>query len=95
MHKDHHIFILAQKEQRKIILTYYSGVKNLDLTRLCIPLCYCKPGIKGKSPHYYFWDSMADAGELMLYLETSQIKYMELGDKSCFKINNDIFLNQH
>lgn len=80
MHNDHEKFMQAVKEKRKVILTYFSGEYNLNLTKLCVPLQYSPPGKGQDSNYYYLWDSEADVGERALVLPPPQIMYMELGD---------------
>lgn len=80
MHNDHEKFMQAVKERKKVILTYFSGEYNLNLTKLCVPLQYSPSGRGQDSNYYYLWDSEADVGERILGLPVSQIMYMELSN---------------
>lgn len=80
MHEDHDKFIQAVKDRRKVILTWFSGEYNLNLTKLCVPLQYSPSGGGEDSECYYLWDSEGDVGERALFLPPSQIMYMELSD---------------
>jgi len=82
MHNDHDTFVQAVKDKKKIILTYFSGIQKLDLTKLCIPLHYSPSVSQGEPDCYYFWDPEAEVGERMLGLETSKIRYIEISDES-------------
>jgi hypothetical protein len=72
----------AVKDRRKVIVTYFSGEYNLNLTRLCVPVRYESPDAGEESDCYYFWDSGGEVGERVLGLRVSQIIYMELGDET-------------
>jgi hypothetical protein len=63
MHQDHNTFVQAVKDSKNIILTYFSGVRKLDLTELCIPIHYSPPVSQGGSDCYYFWDPEAEVGQ--------------------------------
>jgi len=81
MHAYHDIFMQAVKDRRKVIVTYFSGEFNLNLTKLCVPLHYSPPDAGGESAFYYSWDSGGDVGERVVALRPSQIMYIELSDE--------------
>lgn len=81
MHGDHGIFMQAVRDRRKIILTYFSGEHNLNLTKMCVPIKYSPPNAGEVSDWYYLWDSEEDVGERLLGLTTYDIMYMELSDE--------------
>ena len=92
MYKNHEIFTQAAKENRKIILTYYSGTQKLYLTKKLIPVRYRHSDSERNSDVYYFWDSKAKSNK-MLVLSSSNIKSMELseegfGKADCFILKN-------
>ncbi len=73
----------AFKVRRKVIVTYFSGDYNLNLTKLCVPLRYASPDAEGdESDCYYFWDSKEEVGKRVLGLRPSEIIYIELGDET-------------
>ena len=80
MHDDHDKFIRAVKDRRKVIVTYFSGQFNLNLTSLCVPLEYEPSGGEEEPDSYYLWDPLGEIGERVLGLPASQIMYMELSD---------------
>jgi hypothetical protein len=75
------IFLKAQQEKKKILLTYFSGQNSLFLTKLCIPIKYFGPISKDVPGFYYFWDDESDVGDRLFGMPPSDIKYMEITDE--------------
>jgi hypothetical protein len=82
MHQDHDIFIQAVTNRKKVILTYYSGIKKFYLTVICVPLRYSLPDSNGGPENYYFWDEVADIGKRLLELSPSQMVLMQISDET-------------
>ena len=80
MHKDHKVFMQALKDNRKIILTYFSNMKDFYITKLLIPVYHRSAFSKWSTDIYYFWNSEAD-GNRMLALPTTKIKFMKLSNE--------------
>lgn len=89
MHENHEIFIGAIKDNRKLILTHYSGVEKFYITTSVIPVYYRSSISNWSEDIYYFWDSQADSNRLLV-LKSSQIKFMELTNESFAKTDYKI-----
>ena len=74
-------FVKARKENKKVLLTYFSGEYSLFLTKLCIPVQQVHPVAEFESYYYYFWDEQADVGDRLFGLPLSDIRYLELTDE--------------
>ena len=76
------IFVQAQTERRKILITYFSGQYNLFLTKLCIPIRHLNLRSEYGPDFFYFWDDEADVGERIIGLPPSEIKHIEITDEA-------------
>lgn len=76
-------FVKAQKQKRKVLVTYFSSVNNLFLTKLCVPLQIQTIELypSNSTELYYFWDENVDEDEKIFSLPLSEIKYLELSDE--------------
>lgn len=76
-------FIKAQNDKRKVLVTYFSGVSNLFLTKLCIPMQIQSIELDPSYPTelFYFWDKEAEEDEQIFSLPLSEVKYIELSDE--------------
>lgn len=86
------VFLQAQKDKKKLLLTHYSGQHNLYLTSLCIPIEHVPPLSDNGPDFFYFWDSEADVGERIFGRPPSEIQHMELTEES-FDPNDYIIPN--
>jgi hypothetical protein len=82
MHNDHDIYIQAVKKNKRVILTFFSGQKNLFLTKLCVPVYFSPPDSHEGNGCYFFWDEEGEVGERMLSLPQNKIEFMELSDET-------------
>ena len=82
MHDNHHIFMQALRDRRKVVLTYFCPERGLGLTGLCIPVDYEAPAGREDSDRYYFWHSDRALGERLLCLSPSQIGHMRLSKET-------------
>ena len=71
------VFLKAQEEHKKLLLTYYSEKDNLFLTKLCVPILYVQEIIKNGPEFFYFWDDESDTGDKLFGLPSSEIKCLE------------------
>ncbi len=77
-------FFKAQNEKKKVLVTYFSGVSNLFLTKLCVPIHMQTIELtpSNKTDLFYFRDEEAEEDEQIFSLPLSEIKYLELSDES-------------
>lgn len=75
-------FIKARKENKKVILTYFSGEYRLFFTKLCVPIQYIRPMNSLENDYYYFWDEQSDVGDRLFGLPPEDIVYLELSDEN-------------
>ncbi len=80
MHSQHEIFVEAVRKKRKVIITFFSGIQNLYLTKLLVPLKYISSGSDGGVSHYFFCDLEADTNECLITLSSSMIQFMEVSE---------------
>ncbi len=80
MHSQHEIFVEAVRKKRKIIITYFSGIQNLYLTKLLVPLKYISSGSDGGLSHYFFCDLESDTNECLITLSSSMIQFMDISE---------------
>ena len=80
MHSQHDVFVEAVKKKRKIIVTYFSGVQSLYLTKSLVPLKYLSSGLNDGNGHYFFCELEAEANERIITLSSLGIQYMEISD---------------
>ena len=86
------IFIKAQKERKKILLTYLNKEQTFFLTKICIPLQHIQIISENGSDFYYFWDEQADIGDRIFGMASSEIKYIEMTSET-YNPNNYIVPN--
>ena len=84
MNINHDIFTLALKENRKIILTYYSDTEKHNLTKELVPVYYRHSDSECSTDIYYFWDSNTK-GNHILILYSPKIKLMKMSNEGFAK----------
>jgi len=83
MHSDHHIFVRAIKDKKKVLLDYFDEKIKLNFAKLCVPVHYKSSRTEGGDLDcYYLWDSGGKIGERFLGLSPSQIISMELTEET-------------
>ena len=82
MHYHHERFIQAIREKRKVILTHFTGERDCNMTRICVPVDYSLPDAEDNPGCYYVWDSEADVGGRLIALPIWQVKSMELSEET-------------
>ena len=80
MDSQHEIFVEAVQKKRKIIITYFSGIQNLYLTKLLVPLKYISSDSNDGISYYFLCDLEADSNECLITLSSPLIQYMEVSD---------------
>ncbi len=76
------IFLRAQKEKKKIFLTYFSGENNFVQTKLCVPIQYVEAISENGPEFFYFWSDESNVGDRIFGLPPSEIKYIEITEEA-------------
>jgi len=81
MHRDHHSFVLAIREKRKVKLTFRRKSRGVRTETICGPIVYSPSVASEDAACYYFWDTRSCSDDSLLVLPPVQIVSMELVDE--------------